>query len=166
MHTMEQKIFIIGFMGVGKTTLARQAATLFNVPFFDTDQMIEEITGLRVTQIFDQWGEKYFRRMERDVIHQLMAMRGNCIAALGGGSVCQPDILDWLNRIGLTIWLNTDWSIIEQRLSLDTTRPLVSKLSKIELDELWKARSVFYQKAQWNCRDAQEVIFKLEEYLG
>jgi shikimate kinase len=84
---MHQKVFIIGFMGAGKTTVAKKISESTGIPFFDTDAMIEEITGMSVSSIFLTWGEKYFRRMERDVIHQLMADRSSFVAALGGGSI-------------------------------------------------------------------------------
>jgi shikimate kinase len=65
---MHQKVFIVGFMGSGKTTLARQISDKLSMPFYDTDQMIEKATGMNIQDIFSTWGEKYFRRMERDVI--------------------------------------------------------------------------------------------------
>ncbi len=158
---MHQKVFIIGFMGAGKTTAAKKLSEKTGLPFFDTDAMIEEITGMTVSSIFLTWGEKYFRRMERDVIHQLMAERSSFVAALGGGSVCQPDIMDWLNRMGKTVWLNTPWPIIEQRLLLDTTRPLLQNKTPEDWLDLLEQRKKFYQKSMMQFQDSEELFTSL-----
>ena len=166
MQTMHQKVFIIGFMGAGKTTVAKKISESIGIPFFDTDAMIEEITGMSVSSIFLTWGEKYFRRMERDVIHQLMADRSSFVAALGGGSICQPDIMDWLNRVGKTVWLNTPWPIIEKRLQLDTTRPLLQNTTPQDWRNLWEERMKFYQKSKIEYADAEALFTSLSTSLS
>ena len=152
---MHQKVFIVGFMGSGKTTLARQISDELSMPFYDTDQMIEKATGMNIQDIFSTWGEKYFRRMERDVLYGLLHRQESFICSTGGGSVCQPDIMDWLNRVGQTIWLDTPWEIIQNRLSFDTTRPL-AQLSEIDLKLLWADRKKFYQKASARIENESE----------
>ena len=163
---VQKKFFIIGFMAAGKTSLAYDLSQQFSLPFFDSDAMIEQITGMSVMDIFNTWGEKYFRRMERDVIHQLMAMKSDMIVSLGGGSVCQPDILDWLNRIGFTIWLDTDWDIIETRLFGDNSRPLVHQQSLAQLKNLFDQRASYYKQAITRVQDPTEVERLLMEKLS
>jgi shikimate kinase len=145
---MHEKIFIVGFMASGKTTYGRQLAEEKGYPFYDTDALIEEKIGMSVTEFFAHWGEKYFRRMERDVLYGLLSRQESFVCATGGGSVCQPDIMDWLNRAGDTVWLDTPWEVIEERLTGDTTRPLVAQHTAEELHALYLKRCSFYQKAK------------------
>jgi len=144
---MHEKIFIVGFMASGKTTYGRQLAEEKGYPFYDTDALIEEKIGMSVTEFFAQWGEKYFRRMERDVLYGLLSRQENFVCATGGGSVCQPDIMDWLNRAGDTVWLDTPWEVILERLHQDTTRPLAISMSDEELKALYDLRYGYYGKA-------------------
>lgn len=145
---MFQKIFIVGFMASGKTTFGKQLALDLNIPFVDTDTLIEEKIGMSVSDFFSQWGEKYFRRMERDVLYGLLSKQESFVCATGGGAVCQPDIMDWLNRAGKTVWLKTSFETIHERLQGDSTRPLANQLSRVELEQLYQVRVKFYQKAQ------------------
>lgn len=147
MQTMHQKIFIVGFMASGKTTWGRQLAEEKGIPFVDTDALIEEKIGMSVKDFFAQWGEKYFRRMERDVLYAQLSKQESFVCATGGGSVCQPDIMDWLNRAGETIWLDTPWEVILERLHQDTTRPLAATMSDDELKALYDLRCGYYGKA-------------------
>ena len=134
-------------MASGKTTYGRQLAEEKGYPFYDTDALIEEKIGMSVTEFFAQWGEKYFRRMERDVLYGLLSRQESFVCATGGGSVCQPDIMDWLNRAGDTVWLDTPWEVIEERLTGDTTRPLATSMSDEELKTLYDLRCGYYSKA-------------------
>jgi shikimate kinase len=145
---MHQKIFIVGFMASGKTTYGKKLANELKIPFFDTDEMIEAKIGMTIPEFFNQWGEKYFRRMERDVLYGLLSKQESFVCSTGGGSVCQPDIMDWLNRAGETIWLDTPWEKIKTRMSLDESRPLALRLNEVELQSLFQQRSVYYQKAK------------------
>lgn len=162
LQRMHHKIFIVGFMCSGKTTVGRQLAKELNLSFFDTDEMVEELTGMKIKEIFSKWGEKYFRRMERDVIYGLMHRQESFVCATGGGAVCQPDVMDWLNRIGKTAWLHIDWDLIQDRLSQDTTRPL-TRLSLIELKALFEDRKKYYSKAAETYLSIEELIFNLKK---
>ncbi len=135
-------------MASGKSTYGQQLASELNLPFVDTDVLIEEKIGMSVSDFFDLWGEKYFRRMERDVLYGLLSKQESFVCATGGGSVCQPDIMDWLNRAGETIWLNTPWDKIVERLENDTTRPLASHKNWDELKLLYQSRCAYYQKSE------------------
>ena len=157
---MYQKLFIVGFMCSGKTVSGEKLAKKMNLTFFDTDAMIEELTGMKVHEIFSVWGEKYFRRMERDVLYGLLQKQESFVCATGGGSVCQMDVMDWLNKVGTTIWLDTDWELIQERLSQDTTRPL-AQLPIVELKELFEGRRKYYQKAIKRVDSQSELLAEL-----
>lgn len=146
---MHRKIFIVGFMASGKTTYGRKLADDLNLPFVDTDSLIEEKIGMSISEFFQLWGEKYFRRMERDVIYGLLSKQESFVCATGGGSVCQPDIMDWLNKTSETIWLDTPWDVIVERLAKINDRPLANSLSKEELKVLFDQREQYYKKAKY-----------------
>ncbi len=149
---MHKKIFIVGFMASGKSTYGQNLALEMNLPFIDTDRVIEEKIGMSITDFFSQWGEKYFRRMERDVLYGLLSRQESFVCATGGGSVCQPDIMDWLNKTADTIWLDTPWDIILNRLKISSDRPLVNDLSISELERLFSSRLAYYQKAKYHVQ--------------
>ena len=86
--------------------------------------------------------------MERDVLYGLLSKQESFVCATGGGSVCQPDIMDWLNRAGKTVWLKTSFDTICERLKGDSTRPLAIQLNILELQHLYEVRQKFYEKAQ------------------
>ncbi len=136
-------------MASGKTTYGRKLADDLNLPFVDTDSLIEEKIGMSISEFFQLWGEKYFRRMERDVIYGLLSKQESFVCATGGGSVCQPDIMDWLNKISETIWLDTPWEAIVERLAKINDRPLANSLSKEELKVLFDQREQYYKKAKY-----------------
>jgi shikimate kinase len=146
---MHRKIFIVGFMASGKTTFGQHLAEELNLPFVDTDALIEEKIGMSISDFFNQWGEKYFRRMERDVLYGLLSKQESFVCATGGGSVCQPDIMDWLNKTSETIWLDTPWDVIVKRLKSANNRPLANELSLNDLKILFDQRISYYQKAKY-----------------
>lgn len=136
-------------MASGKTTFGQRLAEELNLPFVDTDALIEEKIGMPISDFFNQWGEKYFRRMERDVLYGLLSKQESFVCATGGGSVCQPDIMDWLNKTSETIWLDTPWDVIVERLAKINDRPLANSLSKEELKVLFDQREQYYKKAKY-----------------
>jgi shikimate kinase len=146
---MHRKIFIVGFMASGKTTFGQHLAEELNLPFVDTDALIEEKIGMSISDFFNQWGDKYFRRMERDVLYGLLSKQESFVCATGGGSVCQPDIMDWLNKTSETIWLDTPWDVIVKRLKSANNRPLANELSLNDLKILFDQRISYYQKAKY-----------------
>ena len=137
----ETKIFLTGFMGCGKTFLGKQIASKLNLSFYDLDSEIEKSTGLFIENIFQEFGEKYFRDLETEI---LLNWTKPGIIATGGGIIENN-----LNRHFLknqnTIWLNPSFQEIFLRIS-NSKRPIVHKLSKNELIELWQKRLLFYQE--------------------
>ena len=129
-------------MGCGKTFLGKQIASKLNLSFYDLDIEIEKSSGLFIENIFQEFGVKYFRDLEAGI---LLNWEKTGIIAAGGGIVENN-----LNRLFLkkqnTIWLNPSFQEINLRIS-NSKRPLVQKLSKKELFELWQRRLPFYK----NC---------------
>src|SRR5882757_544038 len=98
------KIFLIGFMGTGKTHWGKLWSKETGYSFFDLDTLIEEQTGKTVAEIFEQEGEAFFREKEKELLRSF-AGKDNCIIACGGGTPCLNDNMQWMNTHGTTVYL-------------------------------------------------------------
>ena len=146
------KIFLIGFMGCGKTHWGRQLADKLHLPFLDLDEEIERETGKSVTDIFSEKGEEGFRQIERASLHQLTESGGSFVMSTGGGTPCFFNNIDYLLRKGVVVWLNTSVETICQRLRKErSSRPLVAAIPDSELRAFvlkkYSGRKIFYQQA-------------------
>lgn len=132
-------IFLIGYMGSGKTTLGHAVAAASGARFIDLDDYIEADAGTSISSIFATKGEPEFRRMESLALHSLidqaLSHTGQpTIVACGGGTPCQPGNMDLMNRSGITVWLDVAIPRLIERLTAERSRrPLVASLSDQEL---------------------------------
>ena len=117
-------LFLIGPMGAGKTTVGRQIAELFRMPFVDLDHEIEARTGAPVNLIFDLEGERGFRRRESATLASLAARNG-VVLATGGGAILADDNRLLLQQRGFVIWLDAAIDVQLARLARDRQRPLL-----------------------------------------
>ncbi len=150
---MNFKIFIIGFMGSGKTHWGKIWAKKNQLSFFDLDEEIEKTLGQSVAQIFEKKGEKFFREMERDVLKKF-EIKKNFILACGGGTPCFFDNLKWMNEQGSTIYLELSAEKIFERVINETEkRPLIKKINISELlffiEQKLKEREAVYHNATY-----------------
>ncbi len=122
---MKKHIYFTGFMGAGKSRVGRTLAAHWNWPYFDTDKVIEEETGLSVMDIFDQQGEAAFRAMETQTIRRLSAEAYPSIISLGGGATMTPENLKIIQETGLVIYIKSSPEYILQRVSHTNKRPLL-----------------------------------------
>ncbi|MER3478352.1 MAG: shikimate kinase, partial [Leptolyngbya sp. ERB_1_2] len=116
-------VFLIGMMGVGKTTIGQLLAKQLDYEFLDVDQFIEQATGQTVATIFAESGEGIFRQLETATLSQVSA-RLRRVVATGGGIVMAPQNWSYL-RDGVIVWLDVPVEQLQKRLSDDTTRPLL-----------------------------------------
>lgn len=128
-------IFLVGFMGAGKTTLAKKLASKLSYSWLDTDQEIEKKEGIKVSEIFKVRGEAYFRTLEKQLVDDLIPNQ-NIIIASGGGLPCFNDNMSKLNKLGITIYLERTPKELFQRVKQATnSRPLIADKSDEELLE-------------------------------
>lgn len=126
-------VYLIGYMGSGKSTIGRRLADAMDWRFIDTDTFIETRFRQRVSDMFETVGEEVFRRRERFVIEELSGME-DCIIATGGGLPCHSDNMQLLNASGLTIYLSASDGALAKRLELcKRTRPTIRDKSGDEL---------------------------------
>lgn len=116
-------VYLIGMMGAGKTTIGQRLATALGYQFFDTDALIEQVTGSAIADIFAHQGEATFRQTETDVLSQISAYT-RLVVATGGGIVLQRQNWSYLHH-GAVVWLDVPFEQLRQRLQGDSHRPLL-----------------------------------------
>ncbi|MBR4722915.1 MAG: shikimate kinase [Muribaculaceae bacterium] len=145
-------IFLLGFMGCGKSTLGRNVAAIMHIPFIDLDIFIEQRFHRNVREIFAERGEDGFRQIERNVLHEVGDFEDTIIAC-GGGTPCFFDNMDFMNSHGTTVFLVGSEERIFSRLKRGKhKRPLLANLNDDELRlyirQKIEERMPFYGKAQ------------------
>lgn len=168
----KRSLFLIGFMGSGKTTYGRLLAQALDMPFVDLDEALEQEHGMKVVELFEAWGETRFRREERLM---LRSVAGNAplVVATGGGTACFFDNMDFMNEVGETLYMRTSVRELKSRLIFSKEdRPLLRGKTDAELKqyiaETLEKREVYYLKAQYildtdnlnahNLMDSYEAI--------
>lgn len=121
---IDRPIVLVGMMGVGKSTVGRKLAQLLGLPFADADEEIEGAAQMSVAEIFERFGEAYFRDGERRVIARLLEA-GPSVLATGGGAFVQPDTRALILERGIAVWLDSDVATLLDRVSRRDTRPLL-----------------------------------------
>ena len=160
------RIYLIGYMGCGKSTVGKRLAKHAGLQFIDMDHYIEKRNCKTVPQLFEEFGEEGFRKRERKALEELSEFT-DVVIATGGGAPCFFDNIDLMNRTGKTIYLNIDPKILASRLlKSKTERPLIKGKSKEDLidfiDETLKKRNAFYKQAHYEITqpdvDLDEVV--------
>ena len=166
---MTTRIFLIGFMGSGKTSLGRKLAKLLRFDFFDTDVEIERTTGKSVLQIFETEKEDFFREQEQAVLAEL-AEKTNAVVSTGGGTPCAFDNMQRMNNAGLTIYLKATPKMLKQRvIRRKHQRPLLKNTPDEALEthiaQLLQQREPEYQKCQLTVEAFNITAKKLLETI-
>ncbi len=162
-------IYLVGFMGCGKSTVGAALAEKIGWNFVDLDRSIEQQQGRLIIDIFEKEGELAFRQIEADAIQHLIkeSYKGRAtVAALGGGAFPWPGNRERLEDSGVTVWLDVPFARIEARIASQTHRPLARDPKRFR--ELFDARRQAYAKADYtipfdsdNAQDAVQAILAL-----
>lgn len=160
------RIFLLGFMGVGKSTLGRMASEQLQIKFLDFDTLIEEDQKLTISEIFAEYGEAFFRKLEHDLLRDVIQTEDDFIMGTGGGLPCFHRNLEVMNEHGYSIYLRANPESIVDRLEKSSgSRPLIANKSKEELTsfvlEILETRSKFYQQAT-EILDVDLTLSKME----
>ncbi len=159
-------VFLIGFMGSGKSATGRKLARKLGYTFVDMDDCIEKKTGMPVRKIFRKKGEAKFRKMERRLLEKLVR-KDDLVVATGGGVPCGEGNMDLIKRHGTSVYLKMDPSLLFERLKTrQAKRPLIRELSEKELMKFIRSklaeREAFYMQADHivdgSKRDADELV--------
>ena len=146
------RIIIIGYMGAGKTTVGKALSKELGIPFYDLDWYIESRMHKTVAQLFAERGEEGFRKVERNMLHEVAEFE-DVVISCGGGTPCFFDNMEYLNQQGETVYLKADPEVLYGHLLMGkTVRPLLVGKSKEELlafiREQLEKREPFYTKAK------------------
>lgn len=170
-------LILIGYMGAGKTSVGEAFAAKHGLPFCDTDQMIERRTGMTVSEIFATHGEAEFRRLETELLRDLVSEKEagigeRVVLSTGGGLPMKPENRDLLKRLGLVVWLRVYPSTVLERLKGDTTRPLLrGGNAKERVEDMLIARSPHYSTGAHQIlptdeKDISQVVAAIETEFG
>ncbi len=136
-------IFLIGFMGCGKTTMGKRIASSMRLPFFDIDCLIEEAQESSIAGIFDSYGESYFRDLETRILEKIPE---NGVCATGGGIVLREKNRALLKaKKHRIILIDTPWEILWDRIK-GSDRPLLKGKTESEIKRLWSERLPYYRE--------------------
>jgi shikimate kinase len=164
------KVFLVGFMGSGKTTIGKKLANYLKCDFIDLDKLIETKVGMSIVQYFELHGESAFRDLEREVL-QKTNFPENVIIATGGGAPCFGDNMSWMNENGLVAYLSLSPKALASRLeNSKTDRPLIRNLKGDELEGFISAklaeREPFYNQSKFVVSASDLTAERLAFYLN
>jgi len=168
---LKKHIFLVGFMGVGKTTNGKKIAQALNSRFVDLDELFVEREGMSIAEYFKQYGENTFRLKEREILQNLH-LPDPAIIATGGGAPCFFDNMEWMNKNGITIYLQMPAAALASRLAASKRhkRPLIQNLSEEEIlrfiNDKMLERHPFYAKAHHHTNVIDLDIHALIKELG
>ena len=142
-------LVLLGMMGSGKSTIGLLLSKRLNTNFFDIDKIIEREHNMKINEIFEKKGEKFFRSLEEKITLNVLKSK-NSIISLGGGSWLNEKIRKETNiNNNVSFWLNWDTSIILERIKKNNKRPLIKNLNDSEIVKLILKRSKIYAKANY-----------------
>ena len=148
----KENIVFLGMMGSGKTTIGKIVSKKLNLDFFDTDDEIEKKLEMKISKIFTEKGENYFRKFEEELTLELLKKK-SVIIALGGGAFLNNKIRKEILDNHLSIWLKWDDRVLLNRIKNSHKRPIAFNSTNHDLLKLIKKRSNIYSKALYyvNC---------------
>ena len=159
-----KNLVFLGMMGSGKSSIGNLVSKKLKLPFIDVDRLIEEITNMSVSEIFDKKGEDYFRNLEEKITLKSLKKIKN-VVSLGGGAFINDKIRKEVLINHFSFWLNWDESILVKRIKGNKKRPLAFKSTDQEIRTIIKNRSKIYANAQFkiNCNKLtkDEIVRKV-----
>jgi shikimate kinase len=167
LYTM--KIYLIGYMGSGKSTVGELLAERMKLNFIDFDKYIERETGKTITEIFDTTGEEKFRELEHQHLKKLLR-QDDVVVSLGGGTPCFYNNIELINKSGISVYLEMNVDSLVKRLSkARNKRPLIHDLNETELRYFIEAnlekRKMIYEQAHFSIKTSDLSLEKIVEEI-
>ena len=169
MKNNKLNITFCGMMGSGKSIIGNKFAQIINFNFIDTDDLIEKKTNKTINQIFEQYGENYFRNLEEKFITKILDKK-NYVFSLGGGVMNNPKLRKIIKKNSYNIYLKVSNNILAKRINYSKKRPLIKNTNiNKKIDELIKKREIYYNKADLilkNDEDIKSILNQLKTKLN
>ena len=164
------RIFLIGFMGSGKTHWGKRLGSKLQLPFLDLDSVIIEKTGKSISDVFAEKGEEYFRYLEKEMLEELVAENESLILSCGGGTPCFFNNIEFMRKHGIVVWLNTSVEVLQQRLLKErVSRPLIRDIEDADLQRFigrkLSERRIYYEQANVVVNEESVTIEELIQAL-
>jgi shikimate kinase len=166
----EMKIFLIGFMGSGKTHWGKLLGESLRLPFFDLDTVITTTEQKNISQIFAEFGEEFFRYKEKETLEEIVNDHDKFILSCGGGTPCFFNNIEFMKDNGTVIWLNTSIDILRERLFKErAARPLIKAIGDVELKNYiirkLGDRKMYYEQADFIINEESASLRSIIELL-
>jgi shikimate kinase len=164
------KIYLIGFMGSGKSHWGRLLSSRLTLPFFDLDKQITDEEDKSIVEIFEEKGEEYFRMVEKETLYILSESHESFVMACGGGTPCYFNNIDYMNNNGITVWLNTRMDVLFNRLLEEKdARPLLRNLTDAQLKQFilkkFSERRIYYEQANLVIEESEASVESLIQHI-
>jgi shikimate kinase len=164
------KIFLIGFMGSGKTHWGRLLSEKLKLPFFDLDSVISTTEQKTISAIFAENGEEFFRYKEKEVMQEIVNDHDKFTLSCGGGTPCFFNNIEFMKKHGTVIWLNTSINVLKNRLLNErATRPLIRTIGDAELKNYivrkLGERRMYYEQADLIINEESASLNSIIESL-
>ena len=165
------RIYLVGYMGAGKTTAARRLAQRLGWEVADTDDLFEAKYKISVCDFFNKYDEPLYRKLESEVLKETEKLE-NVVISTGGGTACYFDNMDWMNQHGLTVFLHiSQKAVVDRLVHAKRKRPLAEGKSEEELaafvEQHYTSRLPFYEQARITVKaedlDLDSLMKQIEE---
>jgi shikimate kinase len=160
-----KKVYLVGYMGCGKSAIGKRLSFATKMPYYDMDNEIVKRTGLTIPQIFEMYGEEYFRELETEY---LRSFRDEfCIIATGGGVAMRKENREIMRKTGLVFFLNAPFRDIWRRISTDRNRPIVQRSTRSDLEKLFNDRKPHYlHSAHFKVETENRSLREIMDYIA
>ena len=164
------KIFLIGFMGSGKTHWGKLLSAKLQLPFRDLDSLIVDKEQKSIADVFSEKGEEYFRYLEKETLEELVNREESFVLSCGGGTPCFFNNIEFMKKSGRVVWLNTSVEVLKNRLLKERmSRPLIREINDEELKRYiirkLSERKMYYEQADIMVNEESITLEELIRFL-
>ncbi|MBE1553764.1 shikimate kinase [Sporosarcina limicola] len=160
-----RKVYLIGFMGCGKSVIGKRLSFATKMPFYDMDYEIVKKTGMTIPEIFESYGEERFRDMETEFLRTFRDE--SCIIATGGGVPMRKENREIMRKSGLVFYLNAPFRDIWRRISTDRNRPIVQQSTRADVEKLYNDRKPHYfNNAHFKVETERRTLREITDYMA
>lgn len=160
-----RKIYLVGYMGSGKSAIGRRLSFYLKLPYYDMDHEIVRREKMTIPEIFETHGEDYFRQIETNFLRTFRDEY--CIISTGGGVAVNPENRKIMRETGLVLFLDATFPDIWKRIHRDKNRPIVQRSTKEELEQLYhERRKAYKQAAHITIKTENRTLRQIVEYAG